>query len=210
MHTILLFAAYLSATTLAIPVVELFGTFEGDSALLNGQGTIQNPAQDFSEPGYVGSAPPSLSGDGTTTNYLQAQVPSQDIFSSGAECPSKKLFCCQGGSGPPGTLISDAEFQGKCKACMSSFYFIIHFPNLVAASLLNLNWGKKHIDDNKYAQGDDRCQSASNGSCCQSEIGAGDVSCPHPPSSPLPTTTKKKQKKRGQPMGNLTTIYLNR
>lgn len=185
MHTILLFAAYLSATTVAIPVVELFDTFEGDSALLDGQGIIQNPAQDFSGPGYVGSPPPSLSGDGTTTNYLQAQVPSQDIFSSGAGCPSEELFCCQGGSGPPGTLMSDAEFQGKCIACMSSLYFIIHFPKLFAASLLNLNWGKKHIDSDKNAQDDDKCQFVSNGSCCQSEIGAGAVSCPHPPSSPL-------------------------
>lgn len=142
MHTILLFAAYLSATTLATPVAELFDTFGGDSALLNGQGIFSNPPQDFSEPDYVGSTGQEqeggysvpLSGDATTTNYLQAQVPSQDIFSSGAECPADKLFCCQGGSGTPGTLMSDAEFQGKCITCMSSLYFIIHFSRLVAAS----------------------------------------------------------------------------
>ena len=143
MHTILLFAAYLSATTLATPVAQVFDTFEGDIALLNGQGIISNPLQDFSEPGYVGSTgqeqeggyPPSLNGDATTTNYLQAQVPSQDIFSSsGAGCPTEELFCCQGGSGPPGTLMSDSEFQGKCITCMSSLYFIIHSSKLVAAS----------------------------------------------------------------------------
>lgn len=142
MHTILLFAAYLSATTLAIPVAELSDTFGGDSALLNGQATINNPPQDFSEPDYVGSTGQeqeggyslSLSGDGTSTNYLQAQVPSQDTFSSGGECPAEKLFCCQGGSGTPGTLMSDAEFKGKCISCMSSLYFIIHFSKLVAAS----------------------------------------------------------------------------
>lgn len=149
MHTFLLIAAYLSATTLATPVAQLFDTFEEDFASLNNQQSIKNLPQDFNsavgelEPdGSTGqeggnNAPLFLTGD-TTTSYLQAQVPSQVTFGNfGAGCPSKKLFCCQGGSGSPGTLISDAAFNGRCIPCMSSIFKI---PQGCCCILLNLNW----------------------------------------------------------------------
>lgn len=198
MHIILLFAAYLAATTLGTPVAQIFDTFEGDIALLNGQGIINNPPQDFSEPGYVDSTGQEQEGgyDTTTaTNYLQAQVPSQDVFSgSGAGCSAEKLFCCQGGSGPPGTLMSDSEFQEKCVLCMSSLYFlIIHSSNLVAASFAKSWFGREweNIDSEQKEQ-DDKCQVESNGSCCQSKFAAGAVSFPFPLFPQRPTTTPNK------------------
>lgn len=134
MHTFLLIAAYLSATTLATPVAQLFDSFEEESASPTNQQEIKNLPEYFTNKlgglPFIGqqegdnNAPLSfLTGDTTRPNYLQAQVPSQDTFSNfGAGCPSEKLFCCQGGSGPPGTLIQDASFKEKCIPCRSPTY----------------------------------------------------------------------------------------
>lgn len=131
MHTFFLFVAYLFSASLATPVAQLFGLFEDDTAatINNNQG-IQNLLQDFGTEGLQqageNDAPPSLAGD-ATTNYLQAQVPSLDIFSNyGGECPSGELFCCRGGSGPPDSLITDDAFHEKCIPC--TFYLLYHTP----------------------------------------------------------------------------------
>lgn len=133
MHTIFLFTAYLSAT-LATPVAQFFDLFQDDkAATINNKHGIQEISQDFGIDGleYISmgqeqaggnDAPPFLIVD-ATTNYLQAQVPSQDIFSNfGGNCPSKELFCCRGGSGPPDSLITEDAFNQRCIPC--TFYLL--------------------------------------------------------------------------------------
>lgn len=129
MHTFFLFVAYLFSATLATPVAQFFDLFEDDTAAtINNKQGIQNLSQDFGTEGLQqaggNDAPPFLAGD-ATTNYLQAQVPSLDIFSNyGGECPSGELFCCQGGSGPPDRLITDDAFNERCIPC--TFYLLYH------------------------------------------------------------------------------------
>lgn len=125
MHTFFLFATCLSAA-LAIPVAQLLDQFDDDQAITNDQGTKSIPqifSTDELEHVSAGQEGGNLFLTGAT-NYLQAQVPSQDAFGNfGGGCPSDKLYCCQGGSGSPGTLISDAAFNYKCIPCMSYLWF---------------------------------------------------------------------------------------
>lgn len=144
MHTLFLLVAYLFSATLATPVAQLFDLFEDDPATtINNEKGIQNFPQDFGTEGLqkavVNDAPPFLTGD-ATTNYLQAQLPSQDIFSNfGGGCPSGELFCCRGGSGPPGSLITDDAFNEKCIPCtfyLALSYHIIYTPKRCPPALL--------------------------------------------------------------------------
>lgn len=147
MHTPFLFVAYLSAT-LATPVAQFLDSFEDDTAAtLNNKQGIQNLPQDFGtdeleylstglQPIGGNDAPFFLTGDGTT-NFLQAQVPSQNTFSDfGKECPPEELFCCLGGSGPPGSLFTAAAFHDKCIPCMS--YLSYRSPNGFSARIILL------------------------------------------------------------------------
>lgn len=135
MHTFFLFVACLSAT-IATPVAQLFEFFADDAAVtINNKQDINNLPKGFGTGGleYLSTglqqldendAPPFFAGD-ATTNYLQAQVPSQDSFSNfGGHCPSGELFCCQGGSGPPGSLFTDNAFSAKCVSCTSYLLYI--------------------------------------------------------------------------------------
>lgn len=148
MHTFLFIAAYLSATTVATPVAQLFDSFETDYATLSNQQDIKILPIDFTNTVGDSNAPPLavLTGDTTTPSYLQAQVPPQDSFSNfGGGCPAQKLFCCQGGSGPPGALISDASFQAKCIPCRVLYFIYIYYltPKLVCAAC-NM-FAKSHV-----------------------------------------------------------------
>lgn len=141
MHTFFLLVACLSAT-IATPVAQLFDLFAEDAAVtINNKQDINNLPQGFGtgELEYLSTelqqldendAPPSFAGD-ATTNYLQAQVPSQGSFSNfGAQCPSGELFCCQGGSGLPGSLFTDDAFSAKCISCTSHILSKGYLPAL--------------------------------------------------------------------------------
>lgn len=129
MHTLFLLVAYLFSATLATPVAQFFDFFEDDTAAtINNKEGIQYLPQDFGTEGLQqtggNDVPTFLTGD-ATTNYLQAQLPPQDIFSNfGGGCPSGGLFCCRGGSGPPDSLISEDAFNEKCIPC--TFYLSCH------------------------------------------------------------------------------------
>lgn len=192
MHTFFLFVAYLFSATLATPVAQLFDSYEDDKAATidNKQG-MQNFPLDLGTEGLQqageNDAPTFLIGD-ATTNYLQAQVPSQDTFSNfGGECPSGDLFCCRGGSGPPDSLITDDAFNEKCIPCTFYLLYHTHAPKAALPHCFANKLGNAKIDNDENT-GNERCQQESNGSCCQPRIAAGAVSSPHPPPRAPPTT----------------------
>lgn len=123
MHTLFLLVAYLFSATLATPVAQIF---EDDTAATFNR--FENFPQELGTEGLQqasgNDAPTFLNGD-ATINYLQAQVPPQNIFSNfGGGCPSGELFCCRGGSGPPDSLITEDAFNEKCIPC--TFVLLVH------------------------------------------------------------------------------------